>query len=473
MPMVVTAKLSRSLGLFQSTVLNMIDMVGIGPFVTLPIVIGLMGGMFLYAWIAGALLSLVDAMIWSELGAAYPLAGGSYNFLKEAYGKTGPGRMMSFLYVWQTIIQAPLVAASAAIGFSQYMGYLVQLDPWQQKMISGSVIIFITFLLYRKIDSIGKIGVLLWMGVLLTLGWVIIGGIAHGNFLQPLRDINTGFSWGQLASFVFGQACIKSVYSYLGYYNVCHLGGEIKEPGRNIPRSMFISVIGIAILYLALNMSVTSVIPWQEIRELGTTGNKDYIVSIFIERLYGHQAGIVVTIMILWVALASLFALLLGYSRIPYAAASDGAFFKIFARLHPTKHFPYVSLLVLAGLGFVFSLLFRMSDVISGILAMRIIIQFIGQAIGILLLRKRNGSRQLPYKMPGYPIPVILAVIVWFLLFSCTGRNSIISFVLVAGTGVIVYFIQARFSKKWPFAAPEGQTSQDGNSANSATRPSF
>ena len=157
----VTPKLQRSLGLFHSTVLNMIDMVGIGPFVTLPIVMGLMGGMFLYAWIAGAVLSLIDAMIWSELGAAYPLAGGSYNFLKEAYGKNGPGRLMSFLYVWQTIIHSPLVAASAAIGFSQYLGYLIHLNEWQAKAVSACVIVFITFLLYRKIDGIGKIGVLL------------------------------------------------------------------------------------------------------------------------------------------------------------------------------------------------------------------------------------------------------------------------------------------------------------------------
>jgi fructoselysine transporter len=444
-------KLQRSLGLFQSTVVNMIDMVGIGPFITLPIVMGLMGGMFLYAWIAGAILSLIDAMIWSELGAAYPLAGGNYNFLKEAYGKNGMGRMMSFLYVWQTIIQAPLVAASAAIGFSQYLGYLVHLDTWQQKMISGAVIILITILLYRKIDSIGKIGVLLWTGVLLTLAWIIVGGIAHGNFLQPLKNINADFSWGHLASFAFGQACIKSVYSYLGYYNVCHLGGEIKNPERNIPRSMFISVIGIAILYLAMNMSVSSVIPWQEIQELGKSENKDYVVSLFIERLYGHQAGIVVTIMILWVALASLFALLLGYSRIPYAAAKDGAFFSIFAKLHPTKNFPYISLLVIATLGFAFSLLFRMSDVISGILAMRIIVQFIAQAAGVILLRKKNGVENLPYKMPLYPLPVILAVIIWILLFSCTGIKSIVSFLIVFGTGIVVYFIYAKLQQQWPF----------------------
>ncbi|HAO47795.1 MAG TPA: amino acid permease [Chitinophagaceae bacterium] len=448
-------KLQRSLGLFQSTVINMIDMVGIGPFVTLPIVMGLLGGMFLYAWIAGAILSLVDAMIWSELGAAYPLAGGSYNFLKEAYGKDGMGRMMSFLYVWQTIIQAPLVAASAAIGFAQYLGYLVQLSEWEQKAVSASVIVVVTILLYRKIDSIGRIAVLLWTGVILTMGWIIVGGIAHGNFLQPLKDINEGFSWAHLASFAFGQACIKSIYSYLGYYNVCHLGGEIKEPGKNIPRSMFISVIGIAILYIAMNTSVGSVISWQEVKQWQDAGVNNFVVSTFIERLYGHMAANIATIMILWVTMASLFAVMLGYSRVPYAAANDGSFFKVFARLHPTRNFPYISLLVMAAFGFVFSLLFKMSDVISGILAMRIMVQFIGQAIGVLLLRKRNGTSSLPYKMPLYPLPVILVIAMWLFIFYSTGLKVINSFLIVFGSGLAVYFIYAKLQGQWPYQKKE------------------
>ena len=461
-----SSSLQRRLGLFHSTVLNMIDMVGIGPFISLPIVMGFIGGMYLYAWIAGAILSLVDAMIWSELGAAYPLAGGSYNFLKEAYGKNGMGRMMSFLYTWQTVIQAPLVAASAAIGFSQYLGYLVHLDPWQQKAVSGAVIILVTILLYRKIDSIGKIGVLLWTGVILTIGWIIIGGIAHGNFFQPLKDINEGFSWGHLASFAFGQACIKSIYSYLGYYNVCHLGGEIKNPGKNIPRSMFISVIGIAILYIAMNMSVSSVIPWQEIKHWQDTGQNNFVVSTFIERLYGGAAANVATVMILWVALASLFAVMLGYSRVPYAAAIDGAFFKVFGRLHPTRNFPYVSLLVLAAFAFAFSLMFRMGDVISGILAMRIIVQFIGQGVGVIILRNRNGKKDLPYKMPLYPLPVILAIAMWLFVFYSTGIDVIVSFLIVFGTGIIVYFIYAKWKEQWPYKKTQAEKA-DGSKFNS------
>lgn len=441
--------LQRKLGLFQSTVLNMIDMVGIGPFVTLPIVIGYLGGMYLYAWIAGAILSLIDAMIWSELGAAFPLAGGSFNFLSEAYGKKKGGNLMSFLYVWQTIIQAPLVAASAAIGFTSYLLFLLpNLLIWQQKCISGAVIILITILLYRKIENIGKIGVLLWIGVIATLGWVIFGGIAHGNMFQQIANISSDFSFNTLVSFAFGQACVKTIYSYLGYYNVCHLGAEIKNPQKNIPRSMFISVIGIAVLYLMMNLSITSVISWQEIKAWQVADVNHFVVSVFIERLYGHVAANVVTIMILWVALASLFAVLLGYSRVPYAAATQGAFFKIFAKLHPQKNFPYISLLVLSSIAFVFSLLFRMGEVISGILAMRIIVQFIGQAIGLMLLRKRNDASSFPFKMPLYPLPVILAILMWLFIFYATGLAVISMFFIVAGSGVVVYFLKKRFEAK-------------------------
>lgn len=435
-------------------------MVGIGPFISLPIVIGLVGGMYIWAWIAGAVLSLIDAMIWSELGAAYPLAGGSYNFLKEAYGKEKFGKMMSFLYVWQTVIQAPLVAASAAIGFAQYFGYLVPLSEWGQKGLSGAVIVFITILLYRKIDSIGRIGVLLWAGVILTLGWIIGGGIAYGHFTAPLHDVQTNFSWAHLASFAFGQACIKSIYSYLGYYNVCHLGGEIRNPGKNIPRSMFISVVGIAVLYLAMNISVTSVISWQEIKQWQDSGQNHFVISTFIERLFGGKAANVATVMILWVALASLFAVMLGYSRVPYAAAKDGLFFKVFARLHPTKDFPYVSLLVLAAISFVFSLLFRMSDVISGVLAMRIMVQFIGQAIGVILLRQRNGTKHLPYKMPLYPLPVIVVVALWLFVFFSTGFNIILSFLVLISAGIIVYFLFAKYSHLWPYHQAEKQAAE-------------
>jgi fructoselysine transporter len=310
-------KQERSLGLLQATAINMTDMVGIGPFITLPMVIGMMNGpYFLYAWLAGAVLSMVDAMVWSQLGAAFPRAGGSYNFLKETYGQNKAGKLMSFLFVWQTLIQAPLVIASAAIGFAYYFSYLMPLTPFWSKAMSGTVVILIVALLYRKIEDIGKISVVLWVAVILTLLWIIGGGIAHGNFLQPVKHVNQGLTFNYAFITALGFASVKSVYSYLGYYNVCHLGSEIINPGKNIPRSMFISIIGIAILYLLMNISVVSVIPWEQAKD------SKFVISAFMQELAGPKAAQVITCLVLLVAFASVFSATLGYSRIPYAAAA-------------------------------------------------------------------------------------------------------------------------------------------------------
>ncbi len=440
------AVMDRRLGLWQASAINMTDMVGIGPFITLPMVIGMMNGpYFLYAWIAGAFLSIVDGMVWSELGAAFPRAGGSYNFLKEAYGKKGAGKMMSFLFVWQTMIQAPLVIASAAIGFSKYFSFLVPLTPYYEKIVSGGIVILIVILLYRKIEQIGKISVFLWSGVIITMFWIIGGGVLHGNFLMPVRNINSGLNVDYAFVTAIGFASVKSVYSYLGYYNICHLGSEIKNPSKNIPRSIFISIVGIAILYLLMNVSVVSVIPWQHAKD------SEFVISEFMQVLMGHTAATIITCLILWVAFASVFSATLGYSRIPYAAAADGEFFKIFAKLHPTKNFPYISLLFLGGIAFVFSMLFKLSETISAILAMRIMIQFIGQGVGLLILRSKKKGIDFPYKMPLFPMPVIVAISMWLFVLISTGTKLMFSGFVVIFLGAIVYFIKARFQKEWPF----------------------
>lgn len=424
----------------------MIDMVGIGPFVVLPLVIKTLGGpLFLWAWVLGAFVSLIDAFVWAELGAAFPQAGGSYNFLKISYGERKWGRLLSFLYVWQTLIQAPLVMASGAIGFAQYASYLMPLEEWQRKGVSGVVVLIIIALLYRKIDSIGKIGLVMWGAVLLTLGWIIVGGLTNARIPLAQTFESIGSVSGGLLVAGLGQASVKTIYCYLGYYNVCHLGSEIQRPTRNIPASMFISIIGIAGLYLLMNLSVVSVVPWQ------IAQNSNFIVSTFVETLYGPGAAQLATVLVLLVAFSSLFAVLLGYSRVPYAAAVDGQFFKIFAKLHPTRQFPYISLLFLGGLGFVFSLLFRLGDVIMAILAMRIVIQFVGQAIGLMLLHRRRAASEFPFRMPLYPLPVLLAIAVWLFIFFSTGLTFMLSGLTVIGLGIVAFLASAGIRKQWPF----------------------
>jgi amino acid transporter len=448
------AKLDRALGLKEATALNMIDMVGVGPFVLIGDVVREMGGPHaLLAWAAGAALAVMDGFIWAELGAAMPLAGGSYVFLRESYGPQRWGRLMAFLFIWQTMFQAPLVMASAAIGFVGYLGYLAPMNAGEQKMARAAVILFVVFLLYRRITTIGKISLLLWVGVLGTMLWLIWGGVTHFD-PSLLRVPEGAFDWSWVFYAGLGAATVQTIYTYLGYYNVCHLGAEIRDPERNIPRSIFLSIGGIAVLYLLMQTGILGVEPWQEAQSSG------FVASLFVERLYGAGAAKFATAMILWIAFGSLFALTVGYSRIPYAAALDGTFFSVFGRVHATKHFPHISLLALGATALAFVLLFdHLRDVIRAILAMRTLVQFIGGAIGLVLLHRVWKPKRFPYKMPLYPLPVVVVVVMWLGIFFSTGSFEMFGvriYFSVAGVavllaGVAVFLARARILGEWPF----------------------
>jgi fructoselysine transporter len=448
--------LVRGLGLKEAVALNMIDMIGIGPFVVSPLVIRAMGGpQALLAWTAGAVLALLDGFVWSELGAALPRAGGSYVFLREAYGPGKWGRLMSFLFVWQTLIQAPLVIASGAIGFSQYATYLHPFTAYQQKAISGAVVVLLVALLYRRITTIGKISVLLWVGVIGTMIWLIGGGITHFNASLAFSFPPGAFHLSHLFFAGLGAAMVSTTYTYWGYYNICNLGGELREPQKNIPRGIFISIVGIAILYLAMQTSILGVVPWQKAQ------NSPFLVSTFVETISGPFAARIATMLVLWIAFASIFASLLGYSRIPYAAALDGSFFSIFARVHPQKKFPHVSLLFLGAVAFVSSLLFRLSTVIAAILATRLLVQFIGQALGLILLHRRWPPERFPFKMWLYPLPAILTMCGWAALFWATGAARKWGLLLI-GLGIVAFLLRAREVRQWPFAAAQARPEPEG-----------
>jgi amino acid transporter len=439
-------QLERGLGLKEAVALNMIEIVGIGPFVVSSLVIKAMGGpQAMLAWLAGALLATLDGFVWSELGAAMPKAGGTYVFLREAYGPEKWGRLLSFLFVWQTLIQAPLSVASAAIGFADYAKYLYPLNSWEARAVSGGLVIFLVILLYRRISTVGKISVLLWAGVVGTMLWLIWGGMRHFDPKLAFDFPPGAFDFSSIWFAGLGAAMVNTIYSFWGYYNICHLGGEIRDPEKNIPLGIFLSIFGITVLYIAMQASILGVVPWREAQ------NSPFLASLFVERLYGPAAARVITGMVLWIALASVFSVLLGYSRVPYSAALDGNFLPVFARVHPTKHFPHVSLLLLGGLALVFSLTLKLKTAIQAILAMRLLVQFIGQAIGVMLLRKRWSPDKLPFKMWFYPLPAALTMLAWAWLFWHTGaarKWGLLEIVL----GVIAFLVWTREMRQWPFA---------------------
>lgn len=435
--------LRRELSAVQATALNMIDMVGIGPFITTALVAATMGSapMALLAWVCGAALSFVDASIWSELGAKLPRAGGSYAFLRETYGRDTWGRLMAFLFVWQTVFQAPLVVTSGALGFAKYAGFIMPMSEMASRLVAAGLITLLVILLYRRIGDVGKISVVLWIAVIATLAWIIVGGFVHGDPMRAFDATNTvngvDFVWAAL-----GVASISTMYSYLGYYNICHLGAEVKEPERVIPRSMMISIAGIAVLYLLMQIAIYAVIPANEVAA------SSFVVSTFMTAIHNNTVAQFATGLVLLVALSSLFSVMLGYTRIPYAAAKDGLFFSVFSKEHPTKNFPHVALLVLGGLGIVFSLTLTLDDAIKSIIAMRVFTQFIAQAIGLVLYRRRVGAENMPWRMWLYPIPVVLTIAGWLWIFSSAKplQQQLGLLAPLIGVAVYVLFVRGRYA---------------------------
>jgi amino acid transporter len=459
-PVPAEEKLLRGLGLKEATALNMIDMVGIGPFITIPLILGAMGGpQAMLGWLVGALLALCDGLVWAQLGAAMPHAGGTYVFLREAYGPARWGRLLSFLFIWQMLFRAPLSMASGLIGFADYADYAFESFGWaslvaegggrtlEHRLLAGGVGLFIIFLLYRRITTIGKISLYLWVVVFGTIAWIIFGGVTHFNPAAVFDFPAGAFDFWNFAFYAgLGNAMLIAIYDYLGYQNVCYLGAEIRDPVRVIPRAIIISILGIAALYFVMNLSLISVVPWRE------AVHSKYLVSVFMERLYGPLAGQLVTALILVAAFASVWSLLLGYSRIPYAAALDGGFFRVFSSVHPVHRFPHISLLAVGGVTVAFSLLFKLREVIVALMAIRILIEFVAQAFALFALRRKG--MEFPFRMWLYPLPALAAIAMWLWLFLATGLWFILIGLGVLALGVIVYLVRARHLGEFPFAQP-------------------
>jgi len=448
--------LLRRFGLLEATALNMTNMIGIGPFLTIPLLLSALGGpQAMLGWLIALVITISDGMIWSELGAAMPGSGGSYVYLREGFGRETFGRLMGFLFIWQFILSGPLEIASGYIGFTQYLGYI-----WKDMGRAQSLAVIVALgllnitLLYRRITFIGKLTISLWIGTILTTLAVIVTGVFHFNsaiafdFPPGAFNFSLGFFLG------LGAATRIGIFDYLGYYDICYIGEEVKDPGRTIPRSVIISVIAVALIYIAINFSVIGVVPWREFVPAEQHPQSSFIVSIFMERIYGGRVATLFTAMVLWTAFGSVFALLLGYSRVPYAAAIDGYFFNIFGRLHPRKNFPYVSLVVLGVIAMICSF-FSLGIVIDALITTRILIQFIGQIVAVTLLRRNEPELKRPYRIWLYPLPNLVALFGWMFVFATTDWKIIAFGLGTLVLGFVCFLIWSLQTKQWPFAAAE------------------
>ncbi|HEX4155274.1 MAG TPA: APC family permease [Acidobacteriaceae bacterium] len=447
-------QLERTLTLRGAVTLNLLDMIGVGPFLTLPLLIGAMGGpQAMLGWVLGAGLAVCDGMVWAELGAAMPEAGGTYAYLGEMYpGRLG--RWLSFLFAFQLLLSAPLSVASGCIGLAQYAGAVwAPLRAWHVWVAVGVVVVAVV-LLYRKLSGVRRIAQGLLVVVLATIAWAVVTGVWHGHWAQVVTVPTGAFRLDHNFFAGLGAAMLLATYDYWGYYNVTFLGGEAKDPGRTIPRAVLWSIGIVAVLYLALNASVLSVVSAPAMLR-GGAGMREELLSRFMEMAYApsvgaHRAAVlgkVAAVLVMVTAFGSVFSLLLGYSRIPYAAARDGNFPRVFGRLHRTRRFPFVSLLVLGGVACV-CCFFSLAEVIAALVVLRIVMQFSLQHVGVMLLRKRRPEMKRPFRMWLYPLPPIMALIGFgYIVFVRRGsaRELMLAAVVVA-VGTAVFAVRGRRS---------------------------
>lgn len=433
--------------MLNATSINMSNMVGSGTFVTLPLLLSAMGGpQALIAWFVGAVIALADGLVWSELASALPGSGGSYVYLRESFGREKWGRFWSFLFVCQMISSGPLEIASGNIAVAQYLRYLwPNMSTVDEKLVAVGLGLLATALLYRKMTSIAKLMIALWIGVMATVGWVIIAGLVHFDPAMAFSFPPDAFSLSSRFVTGLGSSTLYAMYCFLGYYGICYLGGEVRNPAKTIPRSVTGSVVAVMAINFLFCLGIVGVVPWREAM------NSPYIVCDFMQKIFGRWAAVLICLLMVWTSFAGVYALILTYSRIPYAAALDGNFFAVFARLHPRKDFPHVSLLLIGGLSALASL-WSLADVIAALLTARILVQFLGQIVALDWLRTHHPEVARPFRMVLYPLPSVLAFAGWTFVFASAGSKHIAYGLLTVLAGCVIYFVKAKVTRSWPFA---------------------
>jgi amino acid transporter len=447
--------LKRAIDLRGAISINVITMIGIGPLVTIPLVIAALGGpLALVGWIAGAVVALCDGLVWAELSSRYPGSGGTYVYLREVFGERRLGKMLAFLFNWQFLLYAPCLLASGYIGFANYAAYFyppLATHPAAHDALAIGIGLVTLVVLYRRTSKVASLGAALAVAATLTIALVAIAGLSHANFAQAFHfsrpvQLGAGFLAG------FGSALYITLYDYSGYADAALLGDEVVRPERTIPRAILLSVAIVAFLYVLLQIGVLSAMPWQSLLDAHgqPTAQAQYVGALVVESRWGHGAATVVTLLVLVTAFASLYGNLLGFSRISFAAARDGAFLPAFAKLHPRNDFPHVALLAVGALSLIASF-FSLDQVIAFLTAGIVLIQGIAQIVALALLRARRASGA--FKMPLYPLPALVALAGWALAFVASGLLAISLGIGWLICGTIVYFVTARLQRWWPFLA--------------------
>jgi amino acid transporter len=473
--------LQRHFGLWHAVALNVTMIVGAGVFLTIPLMLQVLPGPYaLLGWLAAGVLILVDSLIWSELATMFPGSGGTYLYLLESFGRTKWGRLFAFLFIWQFLISGPLELASGLIAmdmFSQSLSpafeqwnnsWVWKLDLWPSQGLAVTVRparvlcllvgVAIIALLYRSIRGLGRMTLALWIGVLFVIAWIAVEGWLRfdASRVFDTTGIPPPDPWSWDFARKLGAVMVFAMYSYLGWYNVCYIGDEVRNPGKTLPRAILLSAALVVVLFVGLHLAMLGTVSWHDVPTDPAKLENYSLPADFMAQVYGRDdrgrwAVTLVTVALIWSCFGAAFAGLLGYSRIPYGAAREGNFFRVMGEVHPVHRIPHVSLLLVGGLMLFWSF-FDLTNVLNALIITRILEQFLAQIAALVYLRRTQPERVRSFKVWLYPLPCGLAAAGWIFLYVTADPLYMILGGLTLVAGLVAFLVWSARIGSWPFA---------------------
>lgn len=392
----------RKLNLFDAVMLVVGNMVGAGIFTTAGFLAGELTNPWLFTgiWVVGGLLTLCGALTYAELAGMFPRSGGDYLFLKAAYGSWA-GFLLGWICFW---IINPGSAAVLAIAFAKYLtGFLGYSSPAVEKLIAVVVVVFFSAVNYRGVRLSGTTQNLWTMGSLAILVVFITGGFVSGR--GDWGHFVAGAAVPIPASNFLGPAMIAVIFSYSGWFVTAYIGDEVKNPQRNLPRSLVFGTLIVTVLYVAINTVYLYAMPVEGLKgviNVGQVAGRHLLSEGFVR---------IVTLAIVLAIAASINATILAGARLSYAIARDGYFYRHFERLHARYGTPHVGLSIQAVLACLYVVVDTFENLLGAVVFI-MLLSSIGSGLAHLVLRRREPTLARPYRTWGYPfVPLVFVVV--------------------------------------------------------------
>lgn len=477
------ALMANKYSLLQAIGFNTMNMFGTGPLITIPYCLGSVypqGPQAMLGYGIACIACSCDSFVWGEIGSMWPSCGGSYVYLRELYGFETWGRLASFMYIWQFLISGPAEVASGFVAIAEYMVYFspTTLSYWPRVAISVGSLFFCAGLLHRKVDDVGRTTLIFWFITLFAIVFTLVAGFTDwhpSNLELPDGAFSGGFGrpGGKGIVAAVSAATRFGVYDMTGYYDVCFMGGRVQNPRRTIPISCISTCIIVGCTYILVYLAVLGHLPWQNFIDMYSddySGNPPGIMSLFTESRINKEFAYFFTAIVAITIFGSTYSMLCGFGYLPYAAAKDGLFFSTFA--HESERHPGLAdrsliLVVLLTLPWCF---FSLDVVIDAMTTCLVLVQFVGQAVGLLYYRWRIPRTDQPegWRMPLFPIPCIIQMLIFFFIWISSDSAILwdseqpileiaVCFLLL---GPVVFFARSRQHQEWPFSKLDVEMSE-------------